>query len=64
MMMSKVSDAKKIGRPPTGVGTPVTVRLHRRQIDALDGWIRQQDPVPSRPEAIRRLLEERLGAEI
>lgn len=55
-MMSKVYDAKKIGRPATGVGTPITVRLSTVQLTALDAWIEDQEPQPSRPEAIRQLL--------
>ena len=37
------------------------VRLHRPQMVALDNWITQQRDAPSRPEAIRRLLETALA---
>jgi len=32
------------------------VRMHDRQISAIDGWIAMQDEDISRPEAIRRLV--------
>jgi hypothetical protein len=51
--------AKKTrGRPKsTGLGTGILVRMHD-QLDALDAWISKQDnPKPTRPEAIRRLVE-------
>ena len=42
--------------------TPVTVRLSPGAVAALDGWIAaQSEPRPSRPEAIRRILEQTLG---
>ena len=37
-------------------GTPVQVRLQKNLFDALEGWRRKQETIPSRPEAIRRLL--------
>jgi hypothetical protein len=46
------------GRPPTGGRREgVMVRLEPAQFDALDAWSAKQKPQPSRPEAIRRLLE-------
>lgn len=54
--MSKLSDTKKIGRPATGIGKPITVRLSEADLAALDSWIEAQDDQPSRPEAVRRLL--------
>lgn len=46
------------GRPSTGQGLPIHVRLSASQIDRLDDWIADQLEQPlSRPEAIRRLLE-------
>ncbi len=38
------------------------VRLHRKQLTALDSWIGSQSDKPSRPEAIRRLVEQALVA--
>lgn len=49
---------KKRGRPKTtGAGTSINVRLLDEPLSALDAWIGRQDDAPSRPEAIRRLVE-------
>jgi hypothetical protein len=37
------------------------LRLHRPQIAALEEWIARQNDKPSRPEAIRRLVEKALA---
>ncbi|GLK67022.1 hypothetical protein GCM10008179_06600 [Hansschlegelia plantiphila] len=51
----------KGGRPPVGA-VPVTVRLPPDLLHPLDAWIAQQpDPKPSRPEAIRRLVDQALA---
>lgn len=61
MAASTVSDnKKKMGRPATGVGTMIGVRLQPDQLAALDAWIAGQPDQPSRPEAVRRILAERL----
>jgi hypothetical protein len=36
------------------------VRLHDPQLSSLDDWIERQEDGPSRPEAIRRLLNQAL----
>jgi hypothetical protein len=61
--MSSVSGAKKPtkGRP-TVDSEAVNVRLERPSIVALDDWRREQPDLPSRPEAIRRLIEAGLKA--
>lgn len=52
---------KSRGRPPVE-SEALTVRIHRKQLVALDSWIaKQPEPQPTRPEAIRRLLEKALG---
>jgi len=38
----------------------IQVRLRRSLFDAVEGWRRQQATIPSRPEAIRRLLSKSL----
>lgn len=38
------------------------VKLPPAQLAALDAWIDQQESAPSRPEAIRLILREHLGA--
>jgi hypothetical protein len=45
-----------MGRPFVD-SEPVTVRVERNQMIALDDWRRLQADLPSRPEAIRRLIE-------
>lgn len=48
---------KKMGRPPTGIGPVIGVRLYPEMSAELDAWIADQpEPKPSKPEAIRRLL--------
>lgn len=51
---------KKRGRPATGSGTPIQVRLQPDQLAALDAWIATLNPPPTRPEAIRAILNEHL----
>lgn len=48
------------GRPKTGVGTPVMVRLNPDQLAGLDAWIARQAESQTRPEAIRNLLQKAL----
>lgn len=45
----------------TGKGEPVTVRLQPDQLAEIDAWAAKQGDAPSRPEAIRRLVEKGLG---
>ncbi len=53
---------KTRGRPAIGVGVQVNTMLRPEQAERLDAWIAQQpEPRPSRPEAIRRLIEKALG---
>lgn len=49
---------KRPGPAPTGKGVLVGVRLQSGLLEPLDKWIeKQEQPRPSRPEAIRRLVE-------
>lgn len=51
--------SKKRGRPATGQGVLLGVRLQPDLLAALDAWVdAQQELKPSRPEAIRILLRE------
>lgn len=60
-MSRVVSAKKKTGRPHVD-SQAVNVRLVRETLVALDTWIaNQSNPKPSRPEAIRRLLDKALG---
>jgi anti-sigma factor RsiW len=54
---------KKPGPPPTGKGTLIGVRLQPPELARVDAWIAAQDDAPSRPEAIRRILDKTLPAE-
>jgi hypothetical protein len=45
------------GRPATGQGTLIGVRLQPSQLAALDAWIAKQHPPVTRPEAIRAMME-------
>ena len=53
---TKKGKSKRIGRPPTGIGPHVGLRLHPDLDAALSGYIGDADDGPSLPEAIRRLL--------
>jgi hypothetical protein len=49
------------GRPPTGIGPHVGLRLYPDLQARLDAWIAKQgEPDLGRPEAIRRVLDEAL----
>jgi len=57
-----LSQKKKRGPPATGKGALIGVRLQPDGLSELDAWIaNQRDPKPSRPEAIRRLVEKGLS---
>lgn len=43
-------------------GTLVGVRLQPDQLATVDQWRERQDDKPTRPEAIRRLLDGALGS--
>jgi hypothetical protein len=58
MKKKTVIPQKKRGPPATGKGDPVVVRMQPPQLRALDDWIAHQpQPFPSRPEAVRRLVD-------
>jgi hypothetical protein len=48
---------KKRGRPAIGIGRMVGVRVRPELSAQIEGWRAQQRPIPSEPEAIRRLVE-------
>ncbi|XQZ40995.1 hypothetical protein E2974_09025 [Paracoccus yeei] len=52
---------KRMGRPATGQGTPVMVRLQPELLDWLDAERAKLAPEPSRPEMVRKILEEKKG---
>jgi hypothetical protein len=58
-----IDSAKKSSRGRPTVDTEaVNVRMERSAISAVDDWRRSQPDVPTRPEAIRRLIEAGLRA--
>lgn len=57
MARQSVVPKKKRGPPATGKGTQVQVRLRPDLIEKIDALRAEQSPVPSRPEAIRQILE-------
>jgi hypothetical protein len=54
---SVIAWKKKRGPPPTGKGTLIGLRLQPRPLARVDRWAASQEDDPSRPEAIRRLVE-------
>lgn len=62
MSVPAINDSKKRGRPATGQGTPVVVRMQPEQLAAVDNWAASEDDVPTRPEAVRRLVARGLSA--
>ncbi len=61
-MGSTAGEKKKRGRPPTGIGSSIGLRLYPKLESALDLWIASQpEPRPTRPEAIRSALQDWLG---
>lgn len=50
-------NTKKMGRPATGKGTLVGVRVQPELLDWLDAERAKLAPEPSRPEFIRQLIE-------
>jgi hypothetical protein len=61
--MPSIADSRKRGRgrPPTGIGKAIGLRLYPDLEARIDRWIKEQpNPKPSKPEAIRRLVEQAL----
>ena len=58
-----IDDIKKPkrGRPPVDT-TAVMVRMPRDTLAKLDAYRAKLNPEPSRPEAIRRILDANLGS--
>ncbi|WP_411975556.1 hypothetical protein [Sulfitobacter faviae] len=46
---------KKIGRPKTDT-KPVMIRMEPEMIDDIDAYRRTLEDIPTRPEAMRRIL--------
>jgi hypothetical protein len=52
---------KRRGPAPTGKGIQIQVRIQPNKLAQLDRWIANQNDRPSRPEAIRRIVERALA---
>ena len=65
-MPSIVDNKKKRGRgrPRTGIGKPVGLRLYPELERQVDAWAKKQPDKPGRPEAIRQLIEFALAANV
>ncbi len=62
-MTSSAASKKSRGRPATGIGHQVVVRMHDPMLTALDAFAADQpEPAPGRPEAVRRALADHLRA--
>ena len=61
-IMASIPDNRKSrGRPKTGIGKPVGLRLYPDLEKGLGAWIADQaTPKPNVPEAIRRILTDYL----
>lgn len=62
MPQDTVITKKRRGPAPTGKGTLLGVRLQPDQLGQVDHWIAgRPEPRPSRPEAVRLLLQRALS---
>jgi hypothetical protein len=59
-MARAIDNIKKRGRPPADT-SPVMVRFPAGQLTAIDEWRRREHDLPTRPEAIRRLVDQALS---
>jgi hypothetical protein len=58
----RVFAPKQGGRPRTGIGPVVSIRLYPEMEAKLAAWMEAQpEPKPSRSEAIRQLLDSALS---
>lgn len=57
MISDDVQSQKRRGRPATGTNQAIGVRMPEGELARLDRWRAAQKDLPSRPEAIRRLVQ-------
>lgn len=55
-----MSETKSKGGRPRVDATPITVRMPPDQLARLDAWAAAQPDKPTRPEAVRRLVDKAL----
>jgi len=53
----------KMGRPPADT-EPVTIRMDREMLRAIDDYRREQADLPSRPEVVRRVMADWLARRV
>jgi hypothetical protein len=58
--ISRTEKKRGRGRPKTGA-ISIHLRVEPKEVDAIDSWRAKQNAKPTRPEAIRRLIQEALG---
>lgn len=54
---------KRMGRPATGQGVPVMVRLAPDLLSWLDAERAKLEPEPSRPEMVRQFLQAQMNSD-
>lgn len=59
--MSAANSVNRSSKRPGQSGQLIGVRLQPDQLAALDAWIATYDPPPTRPEAIRAILAQKLA---
>jgi hypothetical protein len=64
MAQSSRGTKKLRGRPKTGIGTQIGMRWQQLELVKIDDWRRRQPDLPSRTEAIRRLVDIALVTEV
>lgn len=57
-MVTIRANTGKRGRPATGRGHTVGVRIHPDLMAVLDQWRSAQTPIPTRPEALRAIVQD------
>ncbi|SEO27940.1 hypothetical protein SAMN04489859_10588 [Paracoccus alcaliphilus] len=58
-----MAEKKKMGRPVADT-EPVMIRMEREMIRQIDNYRRTLDDLPTRPEVIRRVMEDFLKREL
>lgn len=61
MSIDGVKKSKKMGRPAVD-SEAVNVRFLRETLLQIDNWRKDQPDIPTRPEAVRRLVEKGLDS--
>jgi hypothetical protein len=55
---------EKPRRRASTTGTLVGTRFQATLLDAIDGWRKEQADLPTRPEAVRRLVELGMASDV